>query len=272
MKCQVSLSRRNWFSLLLIALSLSIPGKDYAQSAPPRLFARLTLLKAAQGREKEFETFVKEQVKPLQDVRRQSGEMAFWIFFKVHFAGEADEYSYVGVGYYPGWPQTDQEPLGELLAQSNPNADVKDFTSKQSELRSVVRESIFYQLEAIEPNPPVASKYVRVDYMKVPPGKEAEYLNLERKEWMPVHQQMLSEGVSSGWGLWQIIFPYGTSSPYNFATSTRYTTYDQVLQGDFEAMFKKVNPSKNLNEVFSRTAQSRELVKSELWEVLAMSN
>jgi hypothetical protein len=262
----------NKVSFLLMVVFLLMRGWGYAQNGPPQLFARLTLLKATPGKEKEFENFVQGTIKPLQDLRRQSGEMAFWIFFKVHFTGQADAYNYVGVGYYPTWAHTEQEPLSELLSQSNPNADIIAFTTKQRELRTVVGESVFYQLEAVEPNPPVPSKYVRVDYMKVKPEKETEYLDIERKDWMPLHQRMMSEGQSSGWGLWQVVFPYGTGSPYNFATSSRYTTYDQVLQVDYDAMFKKVSPSKNVNDVFNRTTQSRELVKSELWEVLAMSN
>ena len=256
----------------MISVLLLLPSASFAQSEAPRLYARLTMLKATEGKEREFENFVRESIKPLQDLRRQSGELVLWIFFKVHFAGQADAYNYVGVGYYPTWAKTDQEPLVDLLRQSNPNADVEGFTRRQSELRSVVGESIFSQLEAIEPNPPVPSRYVRIDYMKSKPGKQMDYLKIERNDWMPLHQRLITEAQSSGWGLWQVVFPGGSASRYDYVTSNRYTTYDQVLGADYEAMFKKLTPAKNVNDIFNRTTQSRDLVKSELWEVVEILN
>ncbi|HEU5148687.1 MAG TPA: hypothetical protein VFT90_18295 [Chryseosolibacter sp.] len=257
--------------LLFCCAALMIQTMTFAQS-PPGLYARVTMLKAAEGKEKEFENFVKQRVKPLQVIRQQSGEMAFWIFFRVHFAGQADDYNYVGVGYYPSWANTEQETLGELLKQSDGDADVAEFTRLQRELRTVVRESIFYQLEAVEPNPPVPARYVMIGYMKAKPGKQSDYLNIERNEWIPVHQRLLTEGQSAGWGLWQVVFPGGTGSTYDYVTSNRYSTYDQVLQVNYEAMFKKVRPGANVTDILNRTTASRDLVRSELWEVVEMVN
>lgn len=259
-------------SFLLILIFLGIQAMGVAQSEQPRLFAKLTLLKATEGKEKDFEAFVRESVKPLQVIRRQNGEMAFWIFFKVHFTGQADAYNYVGVGYYPTWANTEHEPLAELLKQSNPKADVAGFMRKQRELRTVVSESIFAQLNAVEPSAPVPARYVRIDYMKTKPGKQADYLDVERKDWIPLHQHLVSQGQSAGWGLWQVVFPAGTSSPYDYATSSRYGTYDQVLVADYEAIFRTINPSADVADIFNRTTQSRDLVKSELWEVLEIIN
>lgn len=61
-------------------------------------------------------------------------------FFKVHFAGQGDDYDYVGVSYAPAWANMETEAW------------------------------------ALQPNPPVPSKYVRLDYMKTRAGKTSDYL------------------------------------------------------------------------------------------------
>lgn len=134
----------------------------------------------------------------------------------------------------------------------------------------MARTHMLYQIEAVEPSPPVPSKYVRLDFMKIKPGKVAEYLRVEREDWIPFHQTLVNEGKSSGWGLWQLVFPGGTDSSYDHITSSRYTTYDQVLATDYAGTFKKVSPGKNVNDIFNRATNSRDLVRTELWEVVDM--
>jgi hypothetical protein len=134
----------------------------------------------------------------------------------------------------------------------------------------LVRKHIFYRTHAIEPNPPVPSKYIRLDYMKIKPGKSADYVKAETEDWMPFHQSLVNDGQSTGWGLWQFVFPGGSDSPYDYVTSNRYATYAQVMATDYEKTFRKASPSKNVNDIFARTTQTRDLVKSELWEVVDM--
>lgn len=258
---------------MLVAF-LSAPILSSAQQAPspPRLFARVTMLKAKEGKEKDFENFVRDRIKPLQALRRQQGKIALWIFFKVHFAGQGDDYNYVGVTYAPAWASMETEPWASLLKEMDADADVGAFLASQRELRTMVREHVLYQLEALEPNPPVPSRYVRLDYMKTRPGKTSDYLKLEREDWMPFHQTLINDGQCSGWGLWQVVFPGGTGLPYDYVTSNRYSTYAQVLATDYEKTFKKATPAKNVNDVFNRTTQSRDIVKSELWEVVEILN
>jgi hypothetical protein len=106
--------------------------------------------------------------------------------------------------------------------------------------------------------------------MKAKPGQAAAYVKMEREDWIPYHQTTVNDGQCSGWALWQMILPGGSASPYDYVTSSRYTTYAQIGAIDFAKTFKKASPSKNLNEIFQRAEQTRDLVKTELWEVVTM--
>jgi hypothetical protein len=272
MKSLKYLMKRNQVSFLLAFLFFSTVAVALAQAQSPGLFARLTMLKVPEAKQPEFETFARENIKPLQNMRRQKGEIVLWILFKVHFAGDADPYNYVGVEYSPAWEGTERKPFAALFKELHPNGDAGAFLATQRELRTIVNEQIFYQLDAVESNPPVPTRYVRLDYMKSKPGKTDDYLRIEREDWMPFHQTLVKDGQLSGWGLWQVVFPGGTGLPYDFVTSNRYSTYAQVLATDYENTLKKTNPSKKPDEIFNRTTQSRDIVRTELWEVMEILN
>ena len=45
-------------------------------------------------------------------------------------------------------------------------------------------------------------RYVTVDYMKVAPGGDDAYLQLEQKTWKPVHEARVKAGNAAGWYLY----------------------------------------------------------------------
>ena len=262
--------RRNQVSFLLL-FAFVLSGFISIAQAPTEMFARVFMLKVPAGKQAEFETFMKDKMKPVQELRREKGKIILWILFKVHLAGETDEYNYADVSYYPSWANTEANlSLPALVREAHEGADAAQFIAKLHEVCSITKKHMLYRTEAVEPNPPVPSKYVRLDYMKIKPGKTAEYLRVERDDWMPFHQSLVNEGKSSGWGLWQLVFPGGTDASYDYVTSNRYSTYDQILGTDYAGTFKKVSPGKNVNDIFMRATNSRDLVRSEVWEVVDM--
>lgn len=261
--------KRNQVSFLLISLFLLSCFCSIAQ-APQEVFARVSMMKVSPGNQKEFEKFMNEKIKPLHMLRRQQGKIFLWILFKVHNVGGNDEYNYVGVSYHPAWETTEPPLFADLIRQAHPEDDAVAIESKWRELGTLVRQHILFRMEAIEPNPPVPSKYVRLDYMRVRPGKNGDYLDVEMKEWMPVHQSLINDGQCTGWGLWQLVFPGGSESAYHYVTSQRYADYAHALGTGFEEVLRKTHPSRNVSEILTRTTESRDLVKSELWEVVDM--
>ena len=264
--------KRNQVSFLITVLLTFNTFLLAAQETAPPIFARISMFKATPGKEAEYLKYIDGTIKPALARLRDNGKIVQWILFKVHFAGGMDEYNYVGVVYSVGWDNTQPFSLPALLKEIDPNVDPVAIDSKLREYRTLVREHLVYRVEAIEPNPPVPSRYVRLDYMKVKPGMNDAYLKAERDDWMPFHKTLVNDGQSTGWGLWQLVFPGGTEAPYHFVTSNRYANYADVMAADYEKSFKKASPAKNMNDIINRTTSSRDLVRSELWEVVNMLN
>lgn len=269
MKDPMFSAKRNQVSLLFI-LVFVISGTASLAQAPQEVFARVSMMKVKASDQQVFEKFMSDNIKPVHALRRQQGQIFLWILFKVHNVGADDDYNYVGVAYHPSWATTDPPSFSELLKQVHSDSDAAAIETKWRQLGTLVRQHILYRVEAIEPNPPVPSRYVRLDYMRVRPGKNNSYLTLEKDAWLPVHQSLIDDGKCTGWGLWQLVLPGGIDAPYHYVTSQRYAEYEHVLGTDFDAAFKKTHPQKNTPDILEQTTESRDLIKSELWEVVDM--
>lgn len=117
-----------------------------------------------------------------------------------------------------------------------------------------------------------AAKYIEIDFMKTTPGMGAEYVRSEKEDWKPVHQALVDGGQRVGWTLWGLGMPGGTSNNHDYVTSNVFSSYDQFSNQDYEGAFKKAHSGKDANTMMEKTGKARDLVKSELWELVMTLN
>lgn len=112
-------------------------------------------------------------------------------------------------------------------------------------------------------------RYVRVDYMKIPVGRSAEYRSLEIDLWKPVHQLRLKEGLISSWALYGHHFP-GGALDYQYVTVTEFPTLRSMDADrlDYPRLFGDVYPSKSYQDIQKQTEDSRILVQTDIWALL----
>jgi len=102
-----------------------------------------------------------------------------------------------------------------------------------------------------------------VDLMKVKPGDEAKYVELEQKIWKPIHQERISQGILVGWILYEVMYT-GTDDSYNYATVNVYAD-PAKLEAPYAGIdFNKIHPGINVNEVIEETLNARKTVKEQL--------
>ncbi len=113
-------------------------------------------------------------------------------------------------------------------------------------------------------------KYVEVDYMKVEPGKEADYLKVEQDLWKPVHQERVKNGKLKSWSLYALQFPSGTDEKYDFVTVNVFDQFGQLENpyANAEELLAKVHPGMKLSDFINRTDSARRLVRSEVWALI----
>lgn len=81
---------------------------------------------------------------------------------------------------------------------------------------------------------------VQLDYMKVAPGKAADYRQAEEAVKTSVHQERVKKGKILGWDLYAVRFPNGASREYDYVTVTVYPDMSKLEHLYDEEEIKKM--------------------------------
>lgn len=127
--------------------------------------------------------------------------------------------------------------------------------------------AVFTTAQTADPAP---TRYHVLSYIKVAPGKHAEYLKLEQA-WKKIHAAKKKAGRLEGWALLDILAPSGASCEYNYVTRNTFTGNAQ-LADFFEGQYMPDNWQSLLTPeelgLVNRTDEIRTLVKNEVWSAV----
>lgn len=110
--------------------------------------------------------------------------------------------------------------------------------------------------------------YFRVNFMKVAPGGEQEYLNVEQEEWKPVHQALVESGRMNSWWLFETLYPAGTSHEYNYVAVDVFDSLENLENPGYVDMFPKVHEGESYEDASERTMAARDVANTELWRLV----
>ena len=119
---------------------------------------------------------------------------------------------------------------------------------------------------------PQQPKYALMEFMKIEPGKAADYRKMERDIWMPIHRERVKQGLIKSWTLWGMRFPGGTAREYDTIAITTFDNFAAVENGYPPEIFKKVHPKMADEERNARTTVTRKMIRTELANLLDGSN
>jgi hypothetical protein len=110
------------------------------------------------------------------------------------------------------------------------------------------------------------SSFFIIQYHKVQPSMENEYLQLKTQVWKKMHTARIEAGVLDGWYLYRVISPAGTRTEYNFVLMLEYSNAEK-LSGHFESYGVDYTSLLDPEEIaFAlKTPEIRELVYEEVW-------
>ncbi len=113
------------------------------------------------------------------------------------------------------------------------------------------------------------NRYYVLQYLKVPPVQENEYLQLEMDVWKKMHQARIDAGVLDGWHLYRVISPQGTQTDYDFITVLIYNNPEK-LAGHFENYGVDYTQVLSSDEIAAalKTPEIRDLVYEEVWQTI----
>ncbi len=105
--------------------------------------------------------------------------------------------------------------------------------------------------------------YLLREYMKVVPGKENEYLKVE-KVWKKIHERRIKEGRILAWTLSRRVY-YGTNAPYDYVTTTVFKSgkeIDEAASLNWDYIIAGLSPEDLA--IVNTTGDTRKMVSSQL--------
>ena len=253
---------------LTIIIGLGFPKQGNTQENN-NLFGLVDLMKVEQGNDQAYLDMEKNLWKPIHQERLKNGKILGWVLYRVWFKGANDDYNYVTVTLYDNPANVENPFEGIELADIHPGMEANDFMEKTNSSRKLVQSRLMQQVNTAFPDGGQSAapfKYLVVNYMKPTPG--SAFLEFENEHAKPIHEELVKSGEWAGWSVWANIFPRGTSEPYRFVTVDYYSDFSKMGTADYMGAFKKAHPDEDWDKYAETVGKSREMVLSELWEVV----
>jgi hypothetical protein len=115
---------------------------------------------------------------------------------------------------------------------------------------------------------PVPRQYYELDYMRVAPGKDNDYVRLEREVWKPFHMQRIKDKRLVSWELYEVRYTADTHRDYDYVTVNVYDSFAALEDTTFEAQFRRVHAGKDPTRLLEQTSAARQVARAEVWRLV----
>ncbi|MEX0724347.1 MAG: hypothetical protein WD357_04960 [Gracilimonas sp.] len=247
-------------------LALFLIGFSYSQTQE-NAYLNVDYLKVEAENYAEYEELIQSKWKPLYRNEIDEGKMTGWYFYRVAYpGGQAGDYNYVVI--------TTFEELNSVV-EANEHmrrtlAEMPDEVTMQNLDIATHQFSELWQTEAgiMNTSGQKPGLYTVMNYMMVNPGKEAEYITLENDMARPLHEARIENGDMYSWRTYSLLKPGGTNYQYNFVTADYYEELNDIEYGFTNDIIRSVMPGTDINKMFEAIYATREIVRSELWQLI----
>lgn len=249
----------------IASILLFFSNSLYAQEG---YYMHVDYIKIEKANLSDFMNNVESTFKPIQEARVENGSIEGWYLYRVAYRGTRNaNYNYVVVSISDqllGFEDIYQQIDGHF-SESERDAIMDDYNRYLSPNHSelwTINNSVLVSDDA------KPSRYFGMDYMQVPSGQEYAYQMMEDEVARPLHESRMETDTMRGWELFSLITPGGTEYGYNFATGNYYNKLSDIEFGFTDEIIRANHPGTNINEFFEEIERTRDLVRSELWEII----
>ncbi len=111
-------------------------------------------------------------------------------------------------------------------------------------------------------------KYMRVDYIDTRGiiDENDSFLKIEHELWKPIHKERLRQGILLYRGLYHV-FAGGPDASYNYVVTTIFDDFGKLDNYRLDEIIANVYPSDDPEEIIKRTKVTRNIVRTEIWQV-----
>lgn len=106
---------------------------------------------------------------------------------------------------------------------------------------------------------------IEIAYMK---AKTADYVSVETDMWKKIHQSRIEANQMRAWYLYEVMFPYGTQTEYNYVAVNVYASaldLGGLMGSSFMDHLNNAELDMSAEKLFAKTEASRDMVRSEVF-------
>ena len=264
----------------LIVTLIMVYSFSFAQS---RAFVTFDYMNVKPANVSEYLNLEGEVWKPVHKEFQNRGMEVSWSLYMVRGAGTQNHYNYVTVSVYDGLGSLDRniDDEEEIISKIYSNEDLSGFWNRTSEARLHTGRDVFFVYDqALKGNNKELSAFssgkigqdITVTFMQTLAGQDA--VGLESKWWKPIHKERIKRKVINSWEvLTKRFVAFGqTQLDHDYVTWEDYTTFstidDSYNSNTFTKAVEKAHPDVDFSEVNEATVKSRDILRSEIWELV----
>jgi hypothetical protein len=241
----------------IVAAAFVLPGATFAQDDQLAHYVSVDCMKSTSSDYVDVET---DTWLPMHQARVDQGTIVGWALYWVQY-GDRTRCDYYTVTTYVGGEQLNADhSVDEVFAAVHPGRNLKQEMANTHESRMHVAT---YLWRSVDRTAVGEHRYAVVNMMN---ARDPDiYERMETQVFKPGHQALVDSGHRSGWAMYELVTPLGTSIPYNYSTVDFTNDLNPVPMA--EALMS-ANPDRDL-DALEDLLELREQVSSETWALVA---
>ncbi|MEM7510298.1 MAG: hypothetical protein AAF388_05135 [Bacteroidota bacterium] len=257
-------------SFVLGIICLSFTGLMAQESSTPPLF-ELSYMKTKSS---DYLTVETEYWKKIHQSRIEAGELSAWYLYEVVYpSGTQTDYNYITLNVYGAAAdmlKMTNENLMAHLEKALPGMAPEEVFDATGASRDLVKTEAFSLLDRFPQGATgKATEFLMANYMDVAPGKEQEYVAMEKEVFKKGHAARINAGQMDSWFLGVRQFPYGTDFGPAFMTVDGYGSFENIFKSPSEEMMNEaMGAGFDMDRAFDDMDRLREVKRAELWKLV----
>ncbi|NGP76316.1 hypothetical protein G3570_06715 [Balneolaceae bacterium YR4-1] len=235
-------------------------------------YKKIDYISVENGNDEEFLNAVKGAMSSAYQALIESGDIKSWQIYKVNFpGGHKSKYNYVNIVTTEDIRSFEDNFSSISSVFFVPNSYEGSGLNNLDEIVELQASEIWKVRSMISPengNAVNPSRYMTMDFMDVAQGRGLEYLMLEDEVAMPLHKLRIDQDNMTGWEVYSLILPGGTEYGYNYATGNYFDHIEDIEFGFTQELIKQTMPGTDVADLLNTIYETRDLVKTEVWELV----
>ncbi len=260
--------------LFVVVILLGISFSGFSQ-VNPKAYLKIEQMKVEPENWRKYIDVEQEIWRKVHEKRMEAGLIEGWYLYSIAFpGGSLHDYNFATVTRINKFENLVGSYPTKVFTEALPGMSMVDIENRTYASRTLMNRNILALIDEISDieNPTEPSKYSVVNYMSVKPENIDRYIKLERETWKPIHEELIQTGIMHSWSLYSVYLPSGSKHKINFITIDEFKSFSDLENPYSHEVLKKVYKRKKLRAIEKELRRFREVVHTEVWELVDYVN